>query len=212
ILRGIDLEIARGDTVVAVVSPAKTASPDLLAVLVAGEGEGEETLGTLDLSGTDVDPEAFETLLEVATQVGLHGREGRPVGALFVIGDAVVVMERSNALTLNPFQGYGESERNLLDPKVRGAIINFAGLDGAFVIRGDGVVLAAGRHLLVADPVPMRLGLGARHYAAAAVSSSTKAIGVVVSQTSGCVRLFRGGKLVLEVRPSLRRAVVSPKS
>jgi DNA integrity scanning protein DisA with diadenylate cyclase activity len=202
--------IARGDTVVAVVSPAKTANPDLLAVLVSGEGEGAETLGPLDLSGTDVDPEAFETLLEVATQVGSYGREGRPVGALFVIGDSVAVMERSNALTLNPFQGYGEAERNLLDPKVRAAILNFAGLDGAFVIRGDGVVLAAGRHLLVTEPVPMPLGLGARHYAAAAVSNATSAIGVAVSQTSGCVRLFRGGKLVLEVRPTLRRAVVAP--
>jgi len=39
----------------------------------------------------------------------------------------------------------------VLDPKIREAIKNFAVLDGAFVIREDGVVLAAGRYLQVGE-------------------------------------------------------------
>ena len=44
-------------------------------------------------------------------------------------------------------------------------------------------------------------GLGARHWAAAAISQRTKAIAIVVSQSSGTVRVFQNGMLVLRIEP-----------
>jgi DNA integrity scanning protein DisA with diadenylate cyclase activity len=79
-------------------------------------------------------------------------------------------------------------------------------LDGAFIIREDGVVLAAGRYLSSSDQgVKIPLGLGARHAAAAGITATTHAIALVVSQTSGAVRLFKEGNIVLELHQTARR-------
>lgn len=115
-------------------------------------------------------------------------------------------MEKSRQLTLNPFQGYSENEKNILNPEVREAIKNFAVLDGAFVIRGDGVVLAAGRYIKVDEHIDIEvpLGLGSRHVAACGISKTTDAIAVVVSETSGIARVFQKGRCVLEIHSEQR--------
>ena len=92
----------------------------------------------------DIAPEVFERVLTLATELAIEGREGRPVGSLFVLGDSDQVMEQSRSLVLNPFQGHPEEHRNILNPELEETIKEFAALDGAFVIRGDGVVLSAG--------------------------------------------------------------------
>ncbi len=43
-------------------------------------------------------------------------------------------------LVLNPFYGYKEEDRNILNPFMDETIKEFSSIDGAFVIRGDGVV------------------------------------------------------------------------
>jgi DNA integrity scanning protein DisA with diadenylate cyclase activity len=88
---------------------------------------------------------------------------------------------------------------------------NFAVLDGAFVIREDGVVLAAGRYLQVSAAadrkgIELPLGLGARHAAAAAITVETHAISITVSQSSGTVRVFKDGEPVLELQQVARRS------
>ena len=50
----------------------------------------------------------------------------------------------------------------------------------------------------------MTKGLGSRHFAGAAISKNTKAIAVVVSQTSGTVRIFQNGEVVLRIEPMQR--------
>ncbi|MFL5318277.1 MAG: DNA integrity scanning protein DisA nucleotide-binding domain protein, partial [Myxococcaceae bacterium] len=103
-------------------------------------------------------------------------------------------------------QGMSEADRNVLDPNIREALKNFAVLDGAFVIREDGVVLAAGRYLSASnESVKIPLGLGARHAAAASITAETRCIAIVVSQTSGAVRLFKEGNIVLELHQTARR-------
>ena len=52
----------------------------------------------------------------------------------------------------------------------------------------------------------MPLGLGSRHMAAAGMTHETEAIAVVVSQTSGAVRVFRHGRAVLELSSRMRRS------
>ena len=156
--------------------------------------------------GDEFNSQVVDALIQLALQIGQEGFEGHPIGTIITIGDHNAVMETSRQLTINPFQGISESERNVLDPKIREAIKNFSVLDGAFVIREDGVVLAAGRYLSASDDnVKIPLGLGARHAAAASITATTRCIALVVSQTSGAVRLFKEGNIVLELHQTARR-------
>lgn len=193
-----------GDVIVALLSARPASLPDSVLVVSVGPEDEDGAFGFLHAKG--VHAEVMDALIDLAVTIGVEGWEGRPVGALFVIGDSNKVMENSRPLSLNPFQGYSEDERNLLSPEVRRALRAFAVLDGAFVLREDGVVLAAGRYLTFEEKhVRVPLGLGARHMAAAGISRDSEAIAVVVSQTSGAVRVFRHGRSVLELAPRIRR-------
>jgi DNA integrity scanning protein DisA with diadenylate cyclase activity len=156
--------------------------------------------------GDQLDSQVVDALIQLALQIGQEGFEGHPIGTIICIGDHNNVLEKSRQLTINPFQGLSEAERNVLDPRMREAIKNFSVLDGAFIIREDGCVLAAGRYLSAIDEtVKIPLGLGARHAAAAAITATTACIALVVSQTSGAVRLFKDGNIVLELHQTARR-------
>ncbi|MDR3181469.1 MAG: DNA integrity scanning protein DisA nucleotide-binding domain protein [Planctomycetaceae bacterium] len=50
--------------------------------------------------------------------------------------------------------------------------------------------------------------LGARHFAAAAISRVTSAIAVAISQSSGTVRIFRNGEAALRVESRQRQPLV----
>lgn len=166
-------------------------------------------VGATALAG-DVAPEVFERVLALATQLAVEGREGRPVGTLFVVGDSERVLAQSRSLVLNPFRGHPESERNILDPALDETIKEFSALDGAFVVRDDGVVLSAGTQLVPAAP-HSRLpgGLGTRHAAAAGITASTNAVAVCVSQSTGTVTVFKSGQLVTNLqRPTKHLAAV----
>jgi DNA integrity scanning protein DisA with diadenylate cyclase activity len=203
IARGIYKE---GDVVVSLLSGKPASLPDSILVVTVGEEEEDGSFGFLQAEG--VSAGVMDALIDLAVSIGVEGWEGRPVGALFVVGDSNTVMEKSRQLTLNPFQGYSEDEKNIMNPDVRHALHAFAVLDGAFIVREDGVVVAAGRYLNFDEEkdVDVPLGLGARHMAAAGISRDTEAIAIVVSQTSGSVRVFRHGKAALELAPRVRRS------
>jgi diadenylate cyclase len=203
IARGIYKE---GDVVVSLLSRKPANMPDSILVVTVGQEEDDGSFGFLQAEG--VSASVMDALIDLAVSVGVEGWEGRPVGALFVVGDSNAVMEQSRQLTLNPFQGYSEDEKNIMNPDVRHSLRAFAVLDGAFVVREDGVVVAAGRYLNFDESkeVEVPLGLGARHMAAAGISRATDAIAIVVSQTSGSVRVFRHGKAALELAPRMRRS------
>ncbi len=199
--------LEKGENVLCAMSRDEGDAIDTVMHLTASEEALEHSsLVVADLDSS-VPPQLLEVVVNLALRIGREGYEGRPLGTLIVVGDSTAVMERSHPLTLNPFQGYSEAERNLFDPHVRDALRTFATLDGAFVVRDDGVVLAAGRHVRVGDAVPeIPLGLGARHTAAASVSAETDCVAVSVSQSSGEVRVFHKGEIVLEIAPGGRRA------
>ena len=196
-----------GDVVLGMLALHPTAYPDSLLVVTIGD-EGPNRVDTgFGVVGTERIPSTvLETLIDLAVSISVEGWEGRPLGTLLVVGDTNAVMEKSRQLTLNPFQGYSEEEKNILNPDVRDAIKNFALLDGAFVIREDGVVLAAGRYLKFDEQegIDVPLGLGSRHVVAAGLSKDTDAIAIVVSQTSGDVRVFQNGKCQLQIHPESR--------
>lgn len=194
----------QGETVLCLTGSGKIVDT-MLKIEVGEESDDVLALESLRLPPAIELPVA-EQVLVLAQAVGQEGFEGHPVGTILVLGDAIAVMEKSKQLTINPFQGLSEAERNILDPKIRDAVKNFSVLDGAFVIREDGVVLAAGRYLQSGgEDVKIPLGLGARHAAAAFITATTEAIAVVVSQTSGSVRVFRHGDIIFEIHPSHRR-------
>lgn len=199
--------LKRGENVLCAMSREESGGAlDTLLHLTAGEVNEENSSLAVTSISSDIPPQLLEVLVDLALRIGREGYEGRPVGTLIVVGDSTRVMEKSHPLTLNPFQGYSEVERNLFDAHVRDAILTFAMLDGAFVVRDDGVVLAAGRHIRVSDSaVELPLGLGARHTAGASISLDTHAVAIVVSQSSGNVRVFQDGHMVLEIQPSGRR-------
>jgi len=145
-------------------------------------------------------PEVFEALLALALEVGREGREGKPVGTVFVLGDHERVLQFSRQMVINPFGGVPEEERNIMDPCLKGSIKEFSAIDGAFVIREDGVVLAAGRHLDASgEKLMLPQGLGSRHLAAAGITAITGAIALVVSESTGDLRIFNEGKIFMEI-------------
>jgi hypothetical protein len=199
--------VRTGDTVLALTGPGDDRVMDTLVKVDIGSEDPEEKIrvDTLGLP-TGFSSQVVESLIHTAMEIGAEGYEGHPVGTIIVIGDSTSVMERSRQLTLNPFQGISEAERNALDPPIREAIKTFSALDGAFVIREDGVVLSAGRYLLtMSREVKLPMGLGARHSAAASISAEAKCVAITVSQTTGSVRVFKEGEIVLELRQKLRR-------
>lgn len=145
-------------------------------------------------------PEVFEKVLDIAVDLGQEGREGKPVGAIFVIGNVERVKEFSEPLMLNPLQGHPESHRNILSPRFRETVKELSSLDGAFLIRDDGVVEAAGMFLRSVIPgSELPHGLGARHRSAAGITAATDATAITVSESTGTVTVFRGGRIIIEI-------------
>ncbi len=197
-----------GELVLSLTGPTGLRGFDTVVKLRIGSGFEEKVpIDTIGL-GAEFSSQVVEALVSLAMAIGHEGFEGHPIGTIFVLGDSTAVMEQSRQLTINPFQGLSEHERNVLDPRIRDALKNFSVLDGAFIIREDGVVLAAGRYLQPGGERPpnIPLGLGARHAATAAITMETKAIAISVSQSSGTVRVFKGGEIVLELHQVARRA------
>ncbi|MCF3649695.1 diadenylate cyclase [Synoicihabitans lomoniglobus] len=153
--------------------------------------------GNADLLPDDVKPEVFERVIAVATELGVEGREGKPVGCLFVVGASAQVEKLTKPLVLNPFYGYKDEDRNILNPFMDETVKEFSTIDGAFVIQGDGVVVSAGSLIQATDSEHLLpSGLGSRHAAAAAISLATQCIAVVVSASTGQVTLFRRGVML----------------
>jgi len=199
--------LSEGMRVMCLAGPAESADIDTVMYSLIGEkSEEKSALGVLH-AGAEFSPQVLEAVLNIALQVGYEGFEGSPVGTIFVVGDSTAVMEKSKQLTLNPLQGYSEDERNILDPSVRDSIKNYCVLDGAFVIREDGVVLAAGRYLRTPDDqeIELPLGLGTRNAAATGITMVSNSIAFVVSKTTGTVRIYKEGKLKVELKQPRRR-------
>ena len=154
---------------------------------------------------TQVPLPILRRVVDLAVEIGRDGREGKSVGALFVVGNHRKVLEHSHESVHDPFRGYNKKERMISNARVRESVKELAQIDGAFVIATDGCVMAAGRILdAPAEELTLSKGLGARHWAAAAISKATKAIAIAVSESTGTVRLFQDGVVVLRIEPMMQ--------
>ncbi|HWQ63928.1 MAG TPA: diadenylate cyclase [Methanospirillum sp.] len=149
------------------------------------------------IEGTDIMPEAFDAILQACIEIAREGREGKPVGTTFLVGDRDEVMTRSRQLILNPFYGHPADMRTVIKKDVREMLKEYALLDGAFVVSGDGMLEAAGRYITVdASQASLPKGMGTRHSSTAAITTVTRAVGLVVSESGGRVSVIKDGKIV----------------
>lgn len=147
--------------------------------------------------GKNIPVDVLFSMVNLAIELGQEGREGVPVGTIFVVGDTEKVLELSKPMIFNPFLGYKKEERNIFDQKVQECIKELALIDGAFVINSEGIVEAAGMFLHAGSgKTKLMRGLGARHAAAAAITLHTNSVAVAISESTGAVRIFSGGKAV----------------
>jgi len=192
--------IKRSDKIAFVSGSAQTKLLDTLMILRPKEELKILHAKSLKLLSGGIWPEVFETTLTIALELAQEGREGKPIGTMFVLGDTRNVLRLSRQMVLNPFKGYSKGAKNILDSALKESIREFAALDGAFVIGRDGVVWAAGRYISTPNfQKGLPPGLGTRHQAAAAITQATKAIAITISESTGTVRAFRRGEIFLEL-------------
>ncbi len=197
--------LSPGAEVVAIYSGFEPDRIDSLSFISLDEHLGRLTARDLRKLETSVPLDTLKTVVDLAVEIGREGREGKPVGTLFVIGDTRRVLQHSHPAGFDPVKGYHRRDRNLHDSKVREAIKEIAQLDGAFIVSPEGVVERSCQLVDAAHAnLTMSAGLGARHWAAAAISKNTNSIAVVVSESSGTVRIFQNGEVVLRIEPFRR--------
>jgi len=92
---------------------------DSLSVIHLGEHLERLSAQELRKLDTQVPLETLRAVVDLATEIGREGREGKPVGTMFVVGDTRKVMKMSRSLNFNPFRGYSRAERDIRDRKVR---------------------------------------------------------------------------------------------
>lgn len=191
-----------GARVIALYAGFERENIDTLSIISLSEHLTKLTSRDLQRLETQVPLSTLRRVVDLAVEIGREGREGKPVGTLFVVGNHRRVLEMSHEQVHDPFRGYQKKERMIANPRVRESIKELAQIDGAFVVSSDGCVMAAGRILdAPATDLTLSKGLGARHWAAAAISKATNAVAIAVSESTGTVRLFQNGVVVLRIEP-----------
>lgn len=201
--------LAPGSAVVALYSGFEADTMDSVSVINLGEHLDRLTGRDLRQLQTRVPLDTLKVVVDLAVEIGREGREGKPVGTMFVVGDTRNVLANSRPGGFDPVRGYTRKERNLCDRRVREGIKEIAQMDGAFVISANGTVEGSCRYVdASAATITLSKGLGARHWAAAAISRATKAVAVTVSESNGTVRIFQNGEVMLRIEPIHRRPLV----
>jgi DNA integrity scanning protein DisA with diadenylate cyclase activity len=190
---------------------------DVFVFVAGGTGHGVDTLVTMrvgdefELFQTVGQPSlmehirrpVFEKVLRVALELANEGREGKPIGAIFVLGDHREVLKYSVEGRINPFRGYTEKERNIMDDSITDTVKEIAKLDGAFILKGNGVIMTACATLRPTMAGEQLIqGLGTRHASAAGITATTKSIAITLSESTGEVRVWRRGTMITEIERS----------
>jgi DNA integrity scanning protein DisA with diadenylate cyclase activity len=140
----------------------------------------------------------FERLIDIALRLAAEGREGRPIGTIFVLGEPASLAPYLRQLNQNPCSGHPPHERDIHNPSFMETLREFAALDGAFVISHTGTVESAGTYLdAPTDIGTLQRGYGARHAAAVAITTVTRSFAIVISESSGTVTVFYEGRVTL---------------
>ncbi|MCA9239990.1 MAG: DNA integrity scanning protein DisA nucleotide-binding domain protein, partial [Planctomycetales bacterium] len=171
---------------VAVYSGFEADTVDSLSLIRLNEHLGRLTIRDLKQLGAKVPTETLKLVVDLAVSIGREGREGKPVGTLFIVGDHRKTLGYCKPMGFDPVRGYPASERDLQDMKVREGVREIAQMDGAMIVSARGTVMAACQHVSAPppkDPPALSKGLGARHWAAAEITKATSAVAIAVSES-----------------------------
>jgi DNA integrity scanning protein DisA with diadenylate cyclase activity len=140
-------------------------------------------------------------LLEIALRFAAEGREGKPIGTIFLLGNPRTLQKYTRPMILNPLSGHPAAARSIHNPEFHETMRELSAIDGAFVINTRGIVQRAGVYLdaPVNRSTKVKDGLGSRHVAAAAISANTNGVTFVISESSGTVSVFADGACILEL-------------
>jgi PAS domain S-box-containing protein len=159
-----------------------------------------DTWKDIVIAETDVKEEVFDAVFHICTEISIEGREGKSVGTTFLLGDADNVMAKSRQISLNAFEGQKPESRIVTNKDIKENIKEFAQLDGAFVIDGDGCIRAQSRYITVdTSNVSLPKGMGTRHNSVAAITQVTNTVGIVVSQSGGGITIFKNGLILKKI-------------
>ncbi|MCH8146541.1 MAG: DNA integrity scanning protein DisA nucleotide-binding domain protein [Planctomycetes bacterium] len=200
-------KLSAGDVFVFLSGLSGQAVDTIVTMRIGDEYELFQSVGQPELT-EHIRPAVFERVLTIALELAYEGREGKPVGAVFVLGDYRDVQKYCQEGRINPFKGYTEKQRNIVDDSMRDTVKEIAKLDGAFIIKGTGVIVSGCTTLRPAIAgEPMTQELGSRHAAAAAITASTKCLAITLSESTGTVRVWRRGALITEIEKSAPRVL-----
>ncbi len=203
---GLTLSVLRGaveaeETVVCLTGLAGSKRLDNIALVNAAR----DIEWLRDSKKISVNPQrmsrSFVRLLEITTRLAAEGREGKPIGTTFVMGEPAELEKYTRPLILNPCKGHRREERSIHNPAFFETLRELSAVDGAFIIDLRGVVRRAGVFLSapMRKKVKVDRGLGARHAAAAALTGRTEAVAFVVSESSGNVTVYAEAVAILKL-------------
>ena len=135
--------------------------------------------------------EVIESVINLASELGREGREGRHVGTAFIISEHSDISKYLRQLIIHPFSS---TESKITDPEIKETVKEFSQLDGAFIIDAEGKIISSGTYIDIdSNEVDLHHGFGTRHRACAAITKETDAIAIAVSSSGGKVRIFKDG-------------------
>ncbi len=143
-------------------------------------------------------PQVLLMLISIAMRFAREGREGKSIGTCFILARPEEVAPFTWQLILNPCAGYPSHIRSIFREDFFETMRELSSLDGAFLIGPDGEVHASAVFIATQGRVEeIENGRGARHHSACALTSHTPATAVVISESSGEITVYQGGKLLL---------------
>lgn len=190
--------ISRKERVLAMIGPTGSNRIDLMRLFDAKDFP----VFDLDQGGeSSLSPGVLERVIELAARIADEGREGYPVGTIFMLCDPNECKPFVRQLVINPFRGYESEELNVMDLTLEETIKEYSSIDGAFIVDMDGQLVSAGTFLIPESKgeVELASGLGTRHRSAIMMTKCTNSIAVVVSSSTGGVSVFFKGKQVMHL-------------
>ncbi|GAB6165343.1 DNA integrity scanning protein DisA nucleotide-binding domain protein [Thermostilla marina] len=202
--------ISNAGCVVAVYSAFEPNKIDTLSIIIPKDHMQNVNAREFRRVITNIPSQVLRHVLDLAVEIGRDGREGHPIGTMFVLGNPRKILPYTSPLGFDPVRGYNRAERNIAERKVREGLKEIAMMDGAFIISPKGIVEAACRYInCPATDITLSKGLGSRHWAAAAITRTVPdAVAVTVSQSDGTVRIFKDGEVLWRIESRSRNTVM----
>lgn len=179
--------------------------------IVVMEGDLDRVLEVLR-SGRGAPVHIIERGLDILIGLSLRGYEGKPIGAIYLIGDVEGVKRNSSQMIINPFKGWNKV--NIMDTEQQPTFEAFTQLDGAILIDTRGFARSAGIMIHVKNQDPDQFGIlqgpfsvkgrGTRWRASKYITSVTGTTALTLSH-SGDIAVFQRGKEIGRLQRKIRR-------